>query len=144
MSKRTPVANMASLCNRVKYKTRLRRLRSGAKPAYAADMATHPKGSVAVIFIAQRTSEDDAGYATAATAMSTLAAIQPGYIGMDSVRGLDGLGITVSYWASDSDAKAWRDHGEHALIRDAGRDRWYTHYSLHVGEITRTYDWQKS
>ncbi len=137
-------AKMSSLCNRIKHKTHLRRLRSGAKPAYAAAMATHPKGSVAVIFIAQRTSEDDADYATAASAMSALAAMQPGYIGMDSVRGSDGLGITVSYWASDSDAKAWRDHGEHALIRDAGRDRWYTHYSLHVGEITRSYDWQKS
>jgi len=119
-------------------------LRSDIKAAYAADMAQHPKGSVAVIFIAQRTTEDIEGYAAAAAAMDALAAKQPGYIGMDSVRGSDGLGITVSYWESDADAKAWRDHGEHALIRDAGRDRWYTHYSLHVGEITRSYDWQKS
>lgn len=134
---------MARLCNCIKHKTRFRLLRSGAKTAYAADMAKHPKGSVAVIFVAQRTSVDDAGYASAAAAMDALAAQQPGYIGMDSVRGPDGLGITVSYWASDSDAKAWRDHGEHALIRDAGRDRWYSAYSLHVGEITRSYDWEK-
>jgi heme-degrading monooxygenase HmoA len=135
---------MRSLCNRIKHETHLPMLRSASKAAYAPDMAQHPKGSVAVIFIAQRTSDDDAGYASAAAAMDALAAQQPGYIGMDSVRGPDGLGITVSYWASDTDAKAWRDHGEHALIRDAGRDRWYSHYSLHVGEITRSYDWQKS
>jgi heme-degrading monooxygenase HmoA len=119
-------------------------LRSNAKAAYAASMAQHTRGSVAVIFIAQRTSEDDAGYARAAEAMDSLASQQQGYIGMDSVRGADGLGITVSYWASDADARCWRDHGEHALIRDAGRDRWYSEYSLHVAEVTRSYDWQKS
>jgi heme-degrading monooxygenase HmoA len=118
-------------------------LRSSGKTAYAADMAKRPKGSVAVIFIAQRTSHDDAGYASAAAAMDALAVQQPGYIGMDSVRGSDGLGITVSYWANDADAKAWRDHKEHTLIRDAGRNRWYSKYSLHVGEITRSYDWEK-
>jgi heme-degrading monooxygenase HmoA len=106
-------------------------------------MVTIPKGSTAVIFIAQRTSDDDAGYAQAAEAMVALAAAQTGYIGMDSVRDSDGLGITVSYWASDADAKAWRDNGEHALIRDAGRDRWYSEYSLHVAAATRSYDWTK-
>lgn len=107
-------------------------------------MATIPKGSTAVIFIAQRTRDDDAGYVQAAEAMVALAAAQPGYLGMDSVRDSDGLGITVSYWASDADAKAWRDRGEHALIRDAGRDRWYSEYSLHVAETTRSYDWMKA
>jgi heme-degrading monooxygenase HmoA len=107
-------------------------------------MATHPQGTTAVIFIAQRTRDDDAGYSAAASAMHRLAMQQPGYLDMDSSRGPDGLGITVSYWASDTHAKAWRDHGEHALIRDAGRDRWYAHYSLHVAEVTRSYDWQKS
>jgi heme-degrading monooxygenase HmoA len=106
-------------------------------------MATLPKGSTAVIFIAQRTSNDDAGYASAAAAMNALAAKQPGYLGIDSTRGSDGIGITVSYWAHDAHAKAWRDHSEHALIRDAGRDRWYSHYSLHVAQVTRSYDWQK-
>ncbi len=97
-----------------------------------------------MIFISQRTGGDDVGYAQASAAMVALAQGQPGYIGMDSVRDRCGLGITVSYWASDADAIAWRDHGQHAMIRDAGRDRWYSHYSLHVTEATRSYDWQKS
>ncbi len=106
-------------------------------------MATLPKATIAVIFVAQRTAEDDEGYAIAASAMDTLAAQQHGYLGIDSVRGSDGLGITVSYWASDNAAKAWRDHPEHTAIRDAGRDRWYSHYSLHVASVERSYDWQK-
>jgi heme-degrading monooxygenase HmoA len=109
----------------------------------ADSMATHDKGTIAVIFIAQRTTDDDAGYGAAALDMDRLAATQPGYRSMQSVRGTDGLGITVSYWADDCAAKAWRDHPEHSAIRDAGRDRWYTRYDLHVAEITRSYDWVK-
>ncbi len=106
-------------------------------------MAKLPVDTISVIFVAQRTDADAIGYAQAAAAMDELAAQQEGYIGMDSVRSADGLGITVSYWTSDADAKAWRDHPEHAAIRDAGRNRWYSNYSLHVAKVTRSYDWQK-
>ncbi|AJP73560.1 antibiotic biosynthesis monooxygenase family protein [Sphingomonas hengshuiensis] len=98
-------------------------------------------GGIAVIFVAARTTEDDAGYAAAAAAMDALAARQPGYRGVDSVRGADGVGITVSYWADEASAVAWREHPEHAAIRDAGRARWYLWYRLHVATIGRSYDW---
>jgi heme-degrading monooxygenase HmoA len=107
-------------------------------------MATLPKGSISVIFVAQRTADDDAGYSAAAAQMDALAAQQPGYIGIDSVRGTDGLGITVSYWSSDTAAKAWRDQPEHTAIREKGRGLWYSSYSLHVASVERSYDWTKS
>ena len=106
-------------------------------------MTKLPYGTISVIFVAQRTDADDAGYARAADLMDRIAAQQDGYIGMDSTRGPDGLGITVSYWTNEDSAKAWRDHPEHAAIRDAGRDRWYSDYSLHVAQVTRSYDWKK-
>jgi len=106
-------------------------------------MATYAAGTVSVIFVAQRTIADDAGYDEAATAMYQLATTQSGFLGMDSVRDITGLGITVSYWASDAHAKAWRDQPDHIAIREAGRARWYTDYSLHVAGITRSYDWKK-
>jgi heme-degrading monooxygenase HmoA len=107
-------------------------------------MTTFAPGSVAVIFVAQRTSDDDEGYYAAAAQMDALAASQPGYLGIDSVRREDGLGITVSYWQSDDAAKAWRDNPDHAAIRDKGRALWYESYSLHVAAIARSYDWTKS
>lgn len=106
-------------------------------------MTMHNSGTIAVIFVAQRTGDDDAGYFAAAQSMDALAAQQPGYVGINSVRRDDGLGITVSYWADDAAAKAWRDHPEHVDIRDQGRGRWYAHYSLHVARIERSYDWAK-
>lgn len=106
-------------------------------------MLLHPKDSVAVIFCAQRTGTGEAAYEAAAAAMDELAARQPGYLGQDHARSTDGLGITVSYWRDDASARAWRDHPDHAAIRDRGRDQWYSEYSLHVARIERGYDWRK-
>lgn len=100
-------------------------------------------GEVAVIFMSVRTSADDTGYAKASEAMDQLAASQPGYRGMESTRGADGFGITVSFWADEASAKAWRDHPEHKAIRDRGRERWYLSYEIAVGEIDRSYRWAK-
>lgn len=100
-------------------------------------------GQIAVIFISRRTEHDAAGYAEAAQAMDALAAAQPGYRGIESARGPDGLGITVSYWADDASAKAWRDHPEHRAIREAGRARWYEDYDLSVADIFRNYSWTR-
>lgn len=100
-------------------------------------------GQTVVIFQSVRTADDQDGYAAAAAAMERLAAEQPGYRGFESVRGADGLGITISYWADDSAAKAWRDHPDHKAIRDLGRARWYDWYDLVVAEVTRDYAWHR-
>ena len=100
-------------------------------------------GQIVVIFRSTRTDGDEADYAEAATAMEQLAAQQPGYCGFESVRAADGIGITLSYWADDISAKAWRDHAEHRRIRDLGRARWYRDYDLVVASVTRHYDWQR-
>ncbi|PHR19236.1 MAG: antibiotic biosynthesis monooxygenase [Sphingopyxis sp.] len=94
-------------------------------------------------FCAQRTGSDEEAYQSAAAAMSALAAQQPGYLGQDHARSADGMGITVSYWRDDESAKAWRNHPDHAVIREQGRGKWYREYSLHVARVERGYDWQK-
>lgn len=100
-------------------------------------------GEIAVIFVSQVTGEDPEGYDAAAEQMGALAARQPGYRGVDSTRGADGLGITISYWADEATAVAWREHPEHAVIRDAGRERWYASYDLFVTEVRRGYQWRR-
>lgn len=104
---------------------------------------TDRAGQIAVIFISERTLDDDAGYAEAAEAMAALAAEQPGYRGADDARGDDRIGITVSYWADEASAVAWRKHPEHAATRERGRGLWYRWYHLHVAEIGRSYSWSR-
>ncbi len=99
-------------------------------------------GQIAVIFTSQRTAEDAAGYAEAAAAMDALAAAQPGYRGIDSARDAGGFGITVSWWADEAAAIAWREHPVHTAIRDRGRARWYAAYEVAVAAVARSYRWR--
>ncbi|ELS50318.1 antibiotic biosynthesis monooxygenase family protein [Streptomyces viridochromogenes] len=92
----------------------------------------------AVVFTAVRTAGDD-GYREMGERLLKLAADQPGFLGVDSARGADGLGITVSYWRDEDSIAAWRDHAEHALARAHGRERWYASFSLHVAKVERAY-----
>lgn len=96
----------------------------------------------AVIFTSQRTPVEQ-GYGDMADRMAALAAEQPGYLGMESARGEDGLGLTVSYWRSAEDILAWRCHAEHRIARDTGRSDWYQHYILRVAKVERAYAWAR-
>jgi heme-degrading monooxygenase HmoA len=92
---------------------------------------------VAVIFTSLRTELDDEGYAAMAARMEELGAEQPGYLGIESVR--DGLGITVSYWRTDADARAWKQVAEHLAAQHLGQTRWYRDYRLRVAVVQRDY-----
>lgn len=93
---------------------------------------------VAVIFTSLRTQEES-GYGETAEAMVRLAADQPGFLGVESVRDANGLGITVSYWASEEDVRRWRENSEHAAARKAGRENWYSDFAVRVARVERAY-----
>ena len=93
----------------------------------------------AVIFSAARTPGDH-GYDAVARRMAELAASQPGYLGVESVRVADGFGITVSYWADPESIQAWKTHAEHLVAQERGCRDWYQHYELRVARVERAYD----
>jgi heme-degrading monooxygenase HmoA len=74
-----------------------------------------------VIFSSQRAAEDAEGYARTADAMVELARAQPGFLGIESARGADGFGITVSYWASEDAIRAWKRVLAHRAAQRMGR-----------------------
>jgi heme-degrading monooxygenase HmoA len=92
----------------------------------------------AVIFTSTRTDGDN-GYADAAERMAELVSEQPGFLGVESVRGADGVGITVSYWQSEAAILAWRQHPEHRLIQVRGRSQWYSSFHTQVCKVEREY-----
>jgi heme-degrading monooxygenase HmoA len=98
---------------------------------------------VAVIFASLRTPEDDAGYAQAADEMVALASRQPGFLGVDSARGDDGVGITVSYWRDLDAVRAWREHADHLTAQRLGRERWYRAYELRIATVERAYGFER-
>jgi len=92
----------------------------------------------AVIFTSQRT-DGDRGYGHMADRMVELARTQPGFLGVESVRGANGLGITVSYWASKEAIVAWKRHADHQTAQCAGQRIWYTDYQVRVASVERDY-----
>lgn len=115
----------------------------GATPAPLAHTPAPPY--VAVVFTSLRPEsnshahDDDDGYAAAADLMSALAAASDGYLGVESARGADGLGITVSYWRDEAAVLAWKRHEAHRGAQAQGRARWYAHYAVRVATVTRAY-----
>ena len=92
----------------------------------------------AVIFTSRRT-DGDAGYGAASDAMVALAGQQPGFLGIESARGAEGVGITVSYWDSEDAIANWRRNAEHTAVRERGRSAWYSQYEVRVARVERAY-----
>jgi heme-degrading monooxygenase HmoA len=100
-------------------------------------IATTPEAPYyAVIFTSLR-KEGDRGYEAMAERMVELASRQPGFLGVESVRDSGGLGITVSYWASEEAIAAWKAHFEHRVAQETGRRVWYSGYRLRVARVER-------
>lgn len=97
----------------------------------------------AVIFTSRRTPNDAEGYERAAARMIELATQQPGFLGVESVRGEDGTGITVSYWADREAIENWGQHAEHLLVQQQGRERWYASYRIRVCRVEQHADFQR-
>jgi len=90
----------------------------------------------AVIFTSLRTDGDN-GYSTMADAMVTLAARQPGFLGIESAR--EGLGITVSYWDSLESIAAWKANSAHIVAQHRGREVWYEEFKVRICRVEREY-----
>lgn len=122
--------------------------RSDQPPAGPAAPAMRPATTpappyFAVSFTTTRTDVDE-GYAQMAAEMEALATQQPGYLGIESARGADGLGITISYWRDEESIRRWKEQAEHQLAQRLGRERWYRGYTTRVARVERAYSFQRS
>ena len=92
----------------------------------------------AVIFTSRRT-PGDAGYDAMAARMAELGARQDGFLGLESARGADGTGITVSYWRDETAIRAWKQDTDHQTAQREGRQTWYADYQVRIAKVERAY-----
>ena len=97
----------------------------------------------AVIFSSLRT-EEGGDYEKTAQEMLELAACQDGYLGVESTRGSDGLGITVSYWRDLASISSWKKQEDHRQAQRAGKAIWYSSYSVRIAQVERAYSFGSS
>lgn len=97
----------------------------------------------AVIFTSRRT-DGDHGYAAMAERMVALGSSYDGFLGIESARGADGLGITVSYWRDEAAISAWKRDTEHSKAQHGGREKWYADYEVRVARVERAYGFARN
>ncbi|HUJ42003.1 MAG TPA: antibiotic biosynthesis monooxygenase [Opitutaceae bacterium] len=96
----------------------------------------------AVIFTSRRTAGDH-GYGATAARMEELGATYDGFLGIESVRGADGVGITVSYWRDLAAIHAWKNDPAHQQAQRGGRTTWYEGYEIRIARVERAYGFQR-
>ena len=96
----------------------------------------------AVIFTSRRTAGDH-GYGAMARRMEELGSTYDGYLGIESARSPDGVGITVSYWRDEAAIRAWKRDAEHQQAQRGGRETWYEGYAVRVARVERAYDFTR-
>ncbi len=89
----------------------------------------------AVVFTSLERVEQEEGYDKMAARMLELVQKQPGYLGHESSRSDDGLGITVSYWESLESIRAWGRHTDHLQAQELGKAAWYSRYRLRICRV---------
>ena len=110
-----------------------------ARPKATTPDPTSAQHCFAVIFSSQLASPAPAGYEETAAAMVELASKQPGFLGVESVRGPDGSGITVSYWSSLEAIARYKAQADHQRAQSQGREAFYSRYEVRVCSVERGY-----
>lgn len=106
-----------------------------AKPGFAET----PQPPYYIVAFSSQRAAGDHGYGNMASEMERLALEQDGCIGMESVRGADGFGITNAYWRDEASIMAWKNNVRHLAAQKLGRARWYEHYQVRIGRVERAY-----
>ena len=101
-------------------------------------MKSWPDTYYTAIFTNQRSEAGADLYPMMSEKMVELAQKQPGFLGMESVRGDDGLGITVSYWESREAIATWGRHGDHIIAKEHGRQEFYLWYHIRIAKVEQT------
>jgi heme-degrading monooxygenase HmoA len=73
--------------------------------------------------------------------MVELVSAMPGFLGMDYAA-TDGGELLVARFEPHEALKAWREHPEHRLAQQLGRERYFAHNRIEVCDEVRSYEFE--
>jgi len=96
---------------------------------------------IAVIFEVEPVPGDADRYFDAARALRPALEAIDGFVSVERFESLatPGRFLSLSFWRDEEAVRAWRCHGQHRSVQQAGRDRVFQHYRIRVAEVVRDY-----
>lgn len=95
---------------------------------------------VVIVFRARlKPNVDHAALAQLGAHMYELAAAMPGYISYKDFAAEDGENVSIIEFASLEALAAWREHPEHKVAQQRGREEFFAEYHIQVCTPTRDY-----
>ncbi|KXS14159.1 hypothetical protein M427DRAFT_136019 [Gonapodya prolifera JEL478] len=82
------------------------------------------------------------GYDLMSAEMANLVSSQSGFLGSESARRPDGVGITVAFFKDEASILAWRNNPDHSVAQRLGREKFYDEYELTIAKVERSYGWK--
>ena len=93
----------------------------------------------AVIFKTKRSLPIPETYTQVNSQLAEMVKGQKGFIRIESVADDQGKGISISYWESLDDIRAWKENKVHLGAQEMGKSSWYEDYSVEICEVLRAY-----
>ena len=101
-------------------------------------IAQTPEPPYYAVIFTSKLNENAQGYEDMADKMLSLALQQPGFLGFETAR--DGIGLSISYWSDLDSIKRWKEHSEHRVAQQLGREFWYKNIKTRIARVERDYD----
>jgi heme-degrading monooxygenase HmoA len=100
-------------------------------------MSDFAPGQIVTVFRNRLDPDGLAEYGPRAQEIDDLARTMPGFVDAKTFTAADGERVTIATFADADSQRAWREHVEHRVAQQQGRERFYVEYSLQVCETVR-------
>ena len=90
------------------------------------------EGEIVTVFRNRLRPEHSTEYEAMAPEIYALAAAMPGFLELKTFTADDGERVSIVRFADEATQRAWRDQARHREAQRAGRERFYSAYSIQV------------
>lgn len=98
------------------------------------DVDLFAAGQIVTVFRSRLRDDAGPGYGPTADEMEQLGRSMPGFVDFKAFTADDGERLALTTFADAESQRAWRLQVDHQAAQQAGRDHWYTSYTLQVCE----------
>lgn len=92
-----------------------------------------------VLFTIQTTGENKEALSRVDNRMLELAAMNPGFIGSESLEDEEGFILMMTYWKDLESIKAFTENVEHQHIQEKGKSIWFKKKVIRIAHVIKEY-----